>query len=130
MTDSKMKMRQWDYTGTIAVYEMIDPKIHAEESVSHALMLTTNRAENNGSVVLWFIGTDKRYFRRGYAAKLVEYLQSLFGEIITQWGTDAGNALMLKCGFVKTDTGNLVWTRPPAPVVAEDDFENEGTKDV
>lgn len=110
MTKDKLKLREWNYTGTIAVVEVVDPKIHPEDSVCHALVLTTNHKADNGSIVLWFIGTLKKYFRRGYATKLIEHLQGLFDEIVTQWGTEAGNALMLKCGFKKVDN-QLIWRK-------------------
>ena len=68
--------------------------------------------DEHGKTLLWFVHTKDNHRKKGYAVKMMKYLQERYFVISTGVdGSKAGNKLMKKMGFIKQGEA-LVWTHP------------------
>jgi GNAT superfamily N-acetyltransferase len=95
------------FAGWIQWIEYREP--YQSEAKAYVLITGT---PTPGIIILWFVYTIPQYRRKGYAKKLVKYLQSQASVIITGKGGSLreGNKLMRKCGF-KSEGDSLVWRK-------------------
>lgn len=102
-----MEVEKNPVNGKILFYSINDgSKGDAAQCLSYALVTT----EENGIAVLWHIHTQKHFRRKGYAQKILDQIKTEFESIFTGIGTQEGNMLCVKNGFVRRGA-HLIWKR-------------------
>ena len=102
--------------GDFAVYSLLQPNTKA---IPYAYAILNKLPDVQNEALLWFIYCREAYRRRGYAEKLIRYLQIKFDTLITNYDTmtGAGTKLCMKCGFeikpsiFKNRPNMLTWKR-------------------
>lgn len=82
------------------------------EIVGQALFLE----DENKKAVAWHLFIKPKYRRQKFGTHLLQCAQKYYNEIVSDWESDAGHDLALKCGFRsrkadKVDGFRLVWKK-------------------
>jgi GNAT superfamily N-acetyltransferase len=70
--------------------------------------------------ICWHVYVKPEHRRKGYATGLLEHAKTRWNEIASDWESEAGHAVALKCGFKsrKGDSLRLVWKKGGDTLVA------------
>lgn len=83
--------------------------IYEDKALRGNVLVTSHK----GVAVIWFIFVKPKHRRKGYAKEMVEYVQTLFPVVVTEYGVTPkpSRNLLERLGF-KKDGNLLVWKSP------------------